>query len=460
MHFKFAPIRRAPGTAKLTAALLMVIGVAVALPAHGQDYVKRGIPERQDGAWVEQDECKVPVRDGSRLILRTDVGSINVSAGASGQVECLAILRAYTSDERQARRLLDAYHYTVESLPDGGALVRLKGQETGRRRERIGVKLSLTVPTAINLELETSGGNISIHDPIHGGVRAETAGGDVDTSDVGGRATVITAGGNITLGNADGPAELRTAGGNIRAGNINGDATLESSGGDIEAGQVDGAARAETAGGDIQLMGVARSAKVETAGGQIRIGDAGGDLQAETAGGSILVKGARGLVNVQSAGGSINLFGLAAAVRAETAAGRIFAQLAATGKSFGASKLVTSSGDVVVFIPPDLPLTIDAAIESAGGNKIVSDFPLTIRGGEHDFISRPVRAEGPVNGGGETLTIRTMDGGIEIRKVDAQTIEQLKQRENEFWKPWRDRRSPPPPPNAPPPPKPPEGDEG
>jgi DUF4097 and DUF4098 domain-containing protein YvlB len=204
---------------------------------------------------------------------------------------------------------------------------------------------------------------------------------------------------------------------------------------------VDGPVRAETAGGDVMIDGAAGSILAQTAGGQIRIGQAAGSIRAETAGGSIWLQGARGRVKVDTAGGSISLFDMQGAVKASTAAGRIMAQIDGSRKTFGASELETAMGDVQVFLPADLALTIDAAIEMAAGHQIVSDFPLTLQHTDADYSAREIHGRGMLNGGGELLRIRTVNGNIEIHKLDPQTLEQLRQRQNAEWEREESRRS-------------------
>jgi hypothetical protein len=131
-------------------------------------------------------------------------------------------------------------------------------------------------------------------------------------------------------------------------------------------------------------------------------------------------------------------------VRAMSAAGPILAEFNANRSSFAASQLQTAVGDVKVFLPPDLPLTINAAIQQALGHKILSDFPIHVQGDEQSFRQRSLRAEGELNGGGQLLRINTMTGNIEIRKLDPHTLEQLKAAQEAFWKAGEERRQQPP----------------
>lgn len=203
------------------------------------------------------------------------------------------------------------------------------------------------------------------------------------------------------------------------------------------AGLIGGALHAETAGGDIILRGALGSVHAETAGGQILMGECAGTVSAETAGGSIRLEGARGKVKVETAGGSIDLFHLESAVDAATGAGRILAEIYARRETFDASKLETSAGDIQVYLPPNLPLTIEAAIEEAAAHKILSDFPeLEIRGDDKDYVPRTLRGRGDLNGGGKVLRIRTVGSNIEIRRLVPDALGQLKQRRESFWKRW------------------------
>ena len=43
-------------------------------------------------------------------------------------------------------------------------------------------------------------------------------------------------------------------------------------------------------------------------------------------------------------------------------------------------------GDVYVYLPTNVPLTIDAAIDTAAGRQIQSDFPLDIQGDKEELV--------------------------------------------------------------------------
>jgi DUF4097 and DUF4098 domain-containing protein YvlB len=408
---------------------LALVMAALPLLAQDQAYVRRGDITRQGKVWVEEAECGASVRPGGRLVLRADLGSVMVVTGRDDSMRCRVHLRAYASDEQAARRLFRGYELSIQVLPDSG--VSLRGRAAGLPAH-LRVDYEVQVPRRFNLELETRGGHLQVQN-LEGSLKAVTAGGEIRAGDVSGAVRAETAGGSIVLGNAGQRVEARTAGGNIRVGDVAGDAVLETSGGEVVAGRIAGSGRAITAGGDVVLRGAGSDLVVQTAGGQIHIGEAGASVRAQTAGGSIQVDAVRGPVEVETAGGCIYLDRVDSAVQAATVAGTIRAQITANRDSFGASLLQTLFGDVEVFLPPDLPLTIEATIQNATGHKILSDFPLEIKNGKVGFRAGTVQGHGALNGGGVTLKLRTTAGNIQIRKLDLRQLEKLEEKKQRIW---------------------------
>jgi DUF4097 and DUF4098 domain-containing protein YvlB len=402
------------------------------LGASDQAFVKRGEPQREGRQlWTERAQCGAPAHDGGRLILRTDFGSILVKTGQNDRLGCQVRLQAYTADAAEARRYFGSFELTLRSA-DGTSYLTGKSVHERHRSLRMNAEFLIVVPAEFNLDMETQAGDVDV-ERLEGELRARTAGGDIRTGDVSGPVKVGTAGGSIALGNIGQRLEASTAGGNIRVGSVRGNANLDTDGGEIVAGRIEGEVRARTAGGDIVLRGASGPVIAQTAGGQIQIGDCGGTVRAETDGGNIRLAGARGMVNAESAGGSIHLFRLQSAVRANTAAGPILAEINANRESFAPSHLGTAVGDVMVFLPPDLPLNIEAVIDEAAGHKIFSEFPLTIQG-QREFWTGTVHARCALNGGGKQLAIHAAAGNIEIRKLDSQVLDPFRQRQQQYWR--------------------------
>jgi DUF4097 and DUF4098 domain-containing protein YvlB len=408
------------------ASLLLALACSLSAAAQRLD-VQTAPPEQRGRVFVSESTCSGPVRPGDKMVVRADLGSVTVATGPDSRVECRIRVEVDARDEARARQFIEAREFGLRRGDDGVLYVTSRlppWPDRQHGRLSIGVNLEFRVPARFNLDVETRGGSVTV-ERLEGELRAVTAAGSIRTGSITGPTRVETAGGNIDVENIGGRLEARTAGGNIRTGDVQGDAVLETSGGRIHTGRVAGTVRAGTAGGDIYVGGATSDVVAQTAGGKIRLGDIGGRVRAETAGGSIFLETAIGPVQVQTAGGSINLVRVGSGVRAVTTAGSIKAQIAATRESFQQSLLETSFGDVVVYLPADLPLTIDAEIQQAMGHEIKTDFPIQVTA-DTGYGPRTVEGRGQLNGGGEVLRIRTTMGNILILKALAQAPEAKK----------------------------------
>jgi DUF4097 and DUF4098 domain-containing protein YvlB len=212
-----------------------------------------------------------------------------------------------------------------------------------------------------------------------------------------------------------------TGGGHITAGAISGNATLHTAGGHVRVVSIGGTARIDTGeGGNISVEKSGGGLIADTRGGQIEVGEAGGQVRARTGGGGIRVVRSSGPTNLESVRGSIYLTQVDSAVRASTNAGGITAWLGPDVKLAGGCDLHSSDGDIVVYIPKQLPLTIDAAIQLGDDHRLMVDpaFPLKVSYGDVANGSHIVKAAGELNGGGEVLRLRTIAGNIRIIMSD------------------------------------------
>ena len=181
--------------------------------------------------------------------------------------------------------------------------------------------------------------------------------------------------------------------------------------GDILIRQVDGALRASTAGGGIHVVNAGDTVIANTAGGPIQIDRAHGSVTARNSGGPIQI-GYAASVNCESASGTIQVKSASGSMRASTAVGSIIASYL-SGRPALDSFLSTGSGDITVWIPSHLSVTIRARNEASGNVRtIVSDFAgIGVRS-----EGAAVVAEGRINGGGPVLRLAGNGGMIFIRK--------------------------------------------
>jgi len=374
----------------------------------------------------------VPARPGERIRLSTELGSIVVHTQDADKVDYHVHLET-DATQKDAQKLLKSFTISSRETPDG---LLLKAQSSARSSGRLWVTLELDIPKTASLDVSTGGGNI-------------------DAGEIGGRASLVTAGGNITAGNVGGAAHLETGGGNISAKSVAGDLTADTGGGHITVGTVQGNATLHTSGGHIRVTSIQGLAHLETGGGNITLEHSGGELTAETAGGEIEVGEAAGLVrartggggirvvrvvgptNLETSGGSIYLTQVDSPVKASTSAGGITAWFVSPPKSSGTCDLQSSAGDIVVHMPRDLAVTIDAEVQQGSEHGVIVDpaFPLKVSYDDSSSGARTVRVEGSLNGGGPLVRLRTTDGNIRFELSDVakqleiykQQMEQLQQ---------------------------------
>ncbi len=139
----------------------------------------------------------------------------------------------------------------------------------------------------------------------------QTSGGDIDAAELEGRVELNTSGGDITLERAEGDhATLKTSGGDIEVSDvITQYVELHTSGGDIIADRLEAATiEIKTSGGDIRMDACSGDAVAKTSGGRIAVGSMRGDLFASTSGGRIEVdveETGSGNLELSTSGGNI-----------------------------------------------------------------------------------------------------------------------------------------------------------
>jgi TonB family protein len=373
---------------------------------------------------IETKSGVLTTRDGLRLRLETETGNIRIFTDAANEVRYVVRIETDASGT-EAQKLIHEFELYASNLPAG---VTLSGHVVGHeQRERVWVTYELHVPRKYNMDVTTHAGNIQVGD-VDGRVSLITDGGNITAGGVTGgvRQPGVPAarlesigGGHISVRDVTGDLKATTAGGHITAGNISGDANLSTGGGHIHAGNIRGVALLETGGGNISVERAGSRVTASSGGGQISFGEAAGAIQARAAGGGIRVLRVSGPMQLDSNGGSIFLTKVENAVHASTGTGSITAWFSPTLKISSASQLESGHGDIVVYVPRDLQMTIEATIDTAAGHHIAADPSLMMKTTYHTGESgKQVRGVCEVNGGGEVLKLRAMEGNIQLRYVD------------------------------------------
>jgi len=165
---------------------------------------------------------------------------------------------------------------------------------------------------------------------------------------------------------------------------------------------------ARTGDGSVEADSISGNVDVTTGDGHITVQGAKGNIRFHTGDGHIEARGLDGSVDASSGDGHINVEGRFDSLRIKTGDGSVTARAGAGSKMASSWDIHTGDGSVDLVIPGDLQANIDA---STHDGHISLGLPVTVEG---TFSSSKI--SGKLNGGGNTLTIRTGDGSIHLNK--------------------------------------------
>ena len=323
------------------------------------------------------------VNSGGTLTIAADQGAIEVNPDGGDQVHVMVTREAKHATKAEAEKLLANHEITLNQDGDSVSITAKNNEERLSifriRRAYLEVHYRVSVPKKYNVNLRTSGGDISLADlegeaqmrtssgtitagRVSGKVAAHDSGGDVRLTEAAADLNASTSSGSIEIGKVRGKAELADSGGNIRVEDASGDVLARTSSGGITLKAVKGNVEARNSGGDITIeasegrvsartssgaIHVGRaggdSVDAKNSGGDVEIGEAGGSVMAETSSGHIEVGTAKGRVEAKNSGGDIRLGECDGPVVAHTSSGTIHIKQAK-----GAAEVRNSGGDVKI----------------------------------------------------------------------------------------------------------------
>lgn len=358
---------------------------------------------------AEQGEFKKTLKVGKSgaLELYVSLGSIQINPWDKNEMVI------------EAKGLYDQDADKVK-ITQTGNIVKINYEQGGHPDE---VKFIISLPAQHNVRLSTSSGDIEVNGTLKGEFRGSTSGGDIRLGKVDGLVALNTSGGSIISGDVSGNASFSTSGGDISIGNVAGTAQINTNGGDITVKNVGEKLSATTYGGDIQVASIDGDGRITTYGGDIHIEKVSGNADVNTYGGDIYLSGASGKVKANTNGGDITLSKISGPVDAQTRSGSVTLEMLSTGND--KSKIVASNGDITLYLKDDIKATVNANIRMRGWNKndhkpfmIHSDFNTT-QEPEYDDQNNEVRINLPVNGGGEVISLETVNADINIKKLSS-----------------------------------------
>ena len=234
------------------------------------------------------------VEPGGHLTLDVQFGSIEVSPSEGKEVNIEVIRKVKTSDPKKAEEILKSHQVDFKQA---GNDVMVKSGDRARAFgkgswDHLEVRYVISVPKKFNVDLNTSGGSITVND-LEGEAIAKTSGGSLHFGNIQGPVSGKTSGGGITVLECTGKVDINTSGGSITLGKIAGPLLAQTSGGSIRIDEVRGDVKASTSGGSIQASisrQPASDSELGTSGGSIHIKlkpDLNLNLVAKASGGDI-----------------------------------------------------------------------------------------------------------------------------------------------------------------------------
>jgi DUF4097 and DUF4098 domain-containing protein YvlB len=366
---------------------------------------------RDGNAWVE--ETTGTLSAGREFRAFTDMGSMEVQ-GTASQVSYVVRKHSNAATEEAARKQFDQFRITANKVGD---VVILEGRMIGRSVNRLAADFVVQIPRLTQaVKAETRGGALSVNS-IQGSVVGATGGGDVKLNDLAGPVKVTSGGGVMEAGTVGSDLYLQSGGGNVSVDKVSGQLIVKTGGGKVRIGMA-GPTTIETGAGNIEVNRCNGDLRANSGGGNMNLGEIHGTVTAETGGGSVKLGSAQGYVQVNTGGGSVELWKVGQGAHVETGGGAITVQFIGGREQFRESYLHTAVGNVAVYLPRDLGVSVHASTEVANGSGIKSEFPglaITSEGGQYG--PKSMFAEGNLNGGGPILRVRTTIGQIDIRRV-------------------------------------------
>jgi len=202
-------------------------------------------------------------------------------------------------------------------------------------------------------------------------------------------------------------ARLKSGGGGVRVVDLTGDVKARTGGGGLSFARLHGALDGETGGGGVNASDCEGVLNFRTGGGGIEVTGGSGSLEGATGGGSVSVRTFQGAAHVTTGGGGLTIENVGGAVDASTGGGSIGAVL--PSELADTVKLSTGGGGISVSVPATAAFNLDA--KTSGGG-VSTELPVTVVGKLEEG-----RLQGPVNGGGKCVQLRSGGGSIRLKKL-------------------------------------------
>ena len=257
---------------------------------------------------------------GAQTVVRIETRSADVHLIASPDdtLRVVTSRRVEASTESAADAVFSQIKVTMER--QGEMLVlRVREPDRGKRtvnvqagpwrvRRSVEIELTVAVPARARLECETARGDFEAVG-LAQDVGFVSNSGDVELSQLRGRASVQTTSGGVTLRDLAGPASIRCTSGDVDAVELAGGLAVRATSGDVSATRVRSGVRIETSTGDVEAHEVSGATFISTSAGDVSLSANADSCGIETASGDVIARlsGAPRWVVVRTSSGRVEL---------------------------------------------------------------------------------------------------------------------------------------------------------
>jgi DUF4097 and DUF4098 domain-containing protein YvlB len=312
--------------------------------------------------------------------------------------------RAREAAEARAERAREAEEARAERARDKADRDREREAERLERSRAGALDTTVTFDARGALTVSCPGGAVIVtgSDRNEIKVRARTESGAIRFSSNGTRATLEPASGR---GCSDGHFEVTVpVGTRLTATTWSGSVSVRGVHGDIEA---------HAQSGDVQVRDAGDRLEVESLSGDVSIVGVKGETKVNTISGGIELSGARGDATMETVSGDVELRDVVAKqIRVHTTSGEVgFNGPILDG---GRYEFNTHSGEIVLGLPADIGAELSVSTFSGG---IESDFPITLKAGEHGIgAAQAKRLNFTLGRGTARIVAETFSGDITLQR--------------------------------------------
>lgn len=342
------------------------------------------------------------------LILLTAVFTLALPASARAQSGADARERAREEAQERAERARELAQERAgrarDRAQERAERDRDRAQQRREREQAGSLDTVVTFDARGSLNVTCPGGSVVVTGADRNEIRvhARTGNGAIRFSSSGARASLESSSGR---GCSDGQFEVTVPlGTRVSASTWSGSVSVRGVRGDIEA---------HAQSGNVQVRDAGDRLDIETLSGDVTVAGVKGESNISTVSGGITLTGARGDLTVESVSGDLDLRDvIARQIRAHTTSGDI-AFLGAILDA-GRYEFTTFSGEVTLSLPGDIGAELSVSTFNGG---IESDFPITLKAGEHGIgASQAKRLTFMVGRGTARIAAETFSGDITLKR--------------------------------------------